>query len=158
MTRPVARVRAAAIVGTTAVLAADSPATEMTEPVALLQLRVEVDAAAQCLLIADDASAAQWGTALPVNARPGGVLDAVTATAAEPPLDAPFVYPLVRDQIDATGGSRVRPVRAVDARSRDRTDHPHCLRLGRDRSLNHTMVTEIAEQWDTPHTPNSEHR
>ncbi|MDV6278065.1 chorismate mutase [Rhodococcus erythropolis] len=157
MTRPRVGMLAAAIVGTTAALTVAFPSVTPAEPVTLSPLSALVEASAQRLLIADDVAAAKWDTDLPINDPPRErqVLDAVTAMAAEQNLDTGFVYRVFRDQIDATEAveyTRFAQWKFDPAIAPTTRPDLSAARVTIDR-LNRVMVTEIAEQWDTLHTP-----
>ncbi|WP_084523478.1 chorismate mutase [Nocardia inohanensis] len=107
-----------------------------------------VQAAAQRLLIADDAAAAKWGTEIPINDPPRErqVLDAVTAMATDRGVDPGYVHRVFRDQIDATEAIeylrfaqwKLDPAQAPAARP------DLAAARGRIDTLNRRMVEAIA--------------
>jgi chorismate mutase len=116
-----------------------------------------VDAAAQRLATADPVAAFKWidGGSIEDAARVRQVLDSVGADAAAQRVDEAFVRRVFSDQIHATEGVEymrfgqwkldpaAAPTTAPDlAASRAAID-----------GFNHTMVTEIALQWDSLRGP-----
>ncbi|ART70046.1 chorismate mutase [Mycobacterium dioxanotrophicus] len=116
-----------------------------------------VDAAAQRLQAADPVAAAKYttGGAIDDPKREQQVFDIVTKAAKANDIDPAYVVTVFRNQIDATSAVEhtrfaqwkldptSAPVAATDlAHSRTTID-----------SLNHSMVREIAAQWDVLHSP-----
>ncbi|MED5812176.1 chorismate mutase [Mycolicibacterium sp. 050232] len=116
-----------------------------------------VDAAAQRLQTADPVAANKFrtGGAIADPPREQQVIDATTAEAGKRHIDPAYVRDVFRDQIDATVAVEyglfsqwkldpaTAPVSAPDlAASRTTID-----------GLNDTMVNEIADQWQTLHSP-----
>ena len=116
-----------------------------------------VDAAAQRLLTADAVAASKWttGAAIEDPAREQQVIEAVTAAADDRGVDSGYVARAFRNQIDATVAVQydlfsdwkldpaVAPTTAPDlSYSRAAID-----------ALNRTMVSEIAGQWNSLHSP-----
>lgn len=116
-----------------------------------------VDAAAQRLQTADPVAASKWTTGGSIEdpAREQRVIDAVTAAATESAVDPRYVETAFRNQIAATvaveyglfSDWKLDPASAPSAApsladSRSTID-----------TLNRTMVSEIAGQWDSLHSP-----
>lgn len=116
-----------------------------------------VDAAAQRLQSADAVAASKWITGGPIEdpARERQVIEAVTAAARAHDVDPGYVERIFRDQIDATVGVEYARF------SEWKLDQPRAPATAPDladsRSAidtqNRTMVTEIAAQWDSLHSP-----
>ncbi len=116
-----------------------------------------VDAAAQRLQTADAVAASKWITAGPIedHAREQQVIDAVTTSAKEKGADPGFVESAFRNQIAATVAVE------YGLFSEWKLDPPSAPQTAPDLSdsrsaidaLNRTMVTEIAGQWDSLHSP-----
>jgi chorismate mutase len=116
-----------------------------------------VDAAAQRLQTADPVAAAKWitGGSIEDHAREQQVIDAVTTSAKEKGADPDFVANAFRDQIAATVAVE------YGLFSEWKLDPPSAPLTAPDLSdsrsaidtLNRTMVTEIAGQWDSLHSP-----
>jgi chorismate mutase len=155
MTNAASAVRVGIVaIGAALILMAAPIQSHADEPSPLFTL---IDAAAQRLQTADAVAAAKWTTGGSIEdpAREKQVIDAVTAAARARGVDPGFVETAFRDQIAATVAVEYglfsewkldpanAPVRAPDlADSRSAID-----------ALNHTMVTEIAQQWDSLHDP-----
>jgi chorismate mutase len=131
-----------------------TPAPAQAEPSSLSAL---VDAAAQRLQTADAVAASKWITHGPIEdpAREQRVIDAVTAAAGDVGVDPAYVARAFRDQIDATvavqydrfGQWKLDPGGAPTA-APDLSDSRTAI-----DALNRTMVSEIAAQWDSLHSP-----
>ena len=116
-----------------------------------------VDAAAQRLQTADAVAASKWIIAGPIedHAREQQVIDAVTTSAKEKGAEPGFVQTAFRNQIAATVAVE------YGLFSEWKLDPPSAPQTAPDLSesrsaidaLNRTMVTEIAGQWDSLHSP-----
>jgi chorismate mutase len=116
-----------------------------------------VDAAAQRLQTADAVAASKWITKGSIEdpARERQVLEAVREAASARGVDPGYVQAVFRDQIDATVG--VEYARFSEWKF-DPADAPLTApNLSDSRGvideLNRTMVTEVAAQWDSLHSP-----
>jgi len=116
-----------------------------------------VDAAAQRLQTAQPVAASKWTTGGSIEdpARERQVIDAVVAAAKAQNVDPGYVERVFRDQIDATVGVEYGHFSAwkLDPASAPTT----APNLSDSRSAidgyNHTMVNEIAAQWNSLHSP-----
>ncbi len=116
-----------------------------------------VDAAAQRLQTADAVAASKWITegSIEDKAREQQVIDAVTTAAGESGVDPAYVERAFHDQIDATvaveygrfSDWKLDPASAPTA-APDLSDSRATI-----DALNRTMVSEIAGQWNSLHSP-----
>ncbi|MDT5338324.1 MAG: chorismate mutase [Mycobacterium sp.] len=155
-TAPAARPARVGIVaiGTALALLATPTQSHADVPNPLLAL---VDAAAQRLQTADPVAASKWitGGSIEDHTREQQVIDAVTASATEKGADPGFVERSFRNQIAATVAVE------YGLFSQWKLDPPSAPLTAPDLSdsrsaidaLNRTMVTEIAGQWDSLHSP-----
>jgi chorismate mutase len=116
-----------------------------------------VDAAAQRLQTADPVAASKYTTGAQVDdpKREEAVIDAVSADAAARHIDANYVTDVFRNQIDATDSiehSRFAQWK-IDPAARPTTAPDLSTSRRAIDSLNHTMVSEIAAQWGSLHSP-----
>ncbi|MBJ7336960.1 chorismate mutase [Mycolicibacterium sp.] len=116
-----------------------------------------VDAAAARLQTADAVAASKWttGGAIEDPAREQQVIDAVIAAASDRGVVPGYVAKAFRDQIDATVG--VQYERFSEWKLDPSAAPTTAPNLSDSRAaidaLNRTMVSEIAEQWDSLHSP-----
>lgn len=115
-----------------------------------------VDAAAQRLQTAEPVAASKWTTGGSIEdpARERQVIDTVTAAARAQNVDPDYVERVFRDQIDATvgveyahfSGWKLDPASAPTT-APDLSDSRSAI-----DGYNHTMVNEIAAQWNSLHS------
>jgi chorismate mutase len=155
VTGPVARILSPGValaVAFLALCAAPPSHADVSSPLFAL-----VDAAAQRLQTADAVSASKWITKGPIEdpARERQVIDGVREAASARGVDPGYVQAVFRDQIDATVG--IEYARFSDWKL-DPADAPQTApdlsdSRGVIDGLNRTMVTEVAAQWDSLHSP-----
>lgn len=152
---PMSRNRAALLLVTGSMLVGALPASAAADSASPLYRLV--DTASQRLATADPVAASKWISGAPITdtARADQVLDAVSADASSHGVDTGFVRTIFTDQIAATEGveytlfgqwkfdASTAPTNAPDlASSRTAID-----------DFNKTMVSEIALQWNSLHSP-----
>ncbi len=150
---PVQRVGIVAVGAALALMAAPIP-SHADGPTPLFAL---VDAAAQRLQTASAVAASKWTTGGSIEdpAREQQVIDAVTAAAGERGVDPGYVERAFRNQIDATVAvqyDRFSDWKLDPAGAPTTAPNLSASRAAID-TLDRTMVSEIAGQWDSLHSP-----